>query len=285
MGDTVSSSINALAAVTVEDLVRPCCPGLDPRTLSRLSMAASLLYGVVCIAMAVLASVMGSLLQAALSIFGMMGGPLLGLYTLGMVFPYANSSGALVGLALGFGLSLWLGVGAQIYPPRADRTMPLALSTAGCRLLNATMNNSSSAHDFSSPTDHGRPALADTWYSLSYLYFSAVGTVAVVALGLLGSFLFAGREKGVARDPTLFVWASDSSCGRACPLLPFSPGSSGKEGEGEDAATHRLEVAAAAAATAAGWDGSLAGMENGSYVADKVGQGDPTSLPSKSTRL
>ncbi|XP_061435058.1 sodium-coupled monocarboxylate transporter 1-like [Lethenteron reissneri] len=284
---TVSSSINALAAVTVEDLVRPCCPGLDPRTLSRLSMAASLLYGVVCIAMAVLASVMGSLLQAALSIFGMMGGPLLGLYTLGMVFPYANSSGALVGLALGFGLSLWLGVGAQVYPPLAHRTMPLALSTAGCRLLNATMSNSSSssgAHDsYSSPADHGRPALADTWYSLSYLYFSAVGTVAVVALGLLGSFLFAGREKGVARDPTLFVWASDSSCGRACPLLPFSSGSNGGKEEGEDAATHRLEVAAAAAT--AGWDGSLAGMENGSYVADKVGQGDPTPLPSKSTRL
>nr|XP_032834060.1 sodium-coupled monocarboxylate transporter 1-like [Petromyzon marinus] len=268
---TVSSSINALAAVTVEDLVRPCCPGLDPRTLSRLSMAASLLYGVVCIAMAVLASVMGSLLQAALSIFGMMGGPLLGLYTLGMVFPYANSRGALVGLALGFALSLWLGVGAQIYPPQAIRTMPLALSTAGC-LLNATLSNGT-VHASS-------PALADSWYSLSYLYFSAVGTLAVVVLGLLGSFLFAGREKGVARDPRLFVGASDSSCGRACPLLPFSWGSGSKDEE--EAATHGLEVAAAAAA---GWDGSLAGMENGSYVADKVGQGDPTPLPCKSTRL
>ncbi|XP_077400906.1 sodium-coupled monocarboxylate transporter 1 isoform X4 [Vanacampus margaritifer] len=89
---TVSSSINALAAVTVEDLIKPHMTVSDKK-LSFISKVLSFLYGVLCIGMAGLASLMGGILQATISIFGIIGGPLLGLFSLGIICPFANSKG------------------------------------------------------------------------------------------------------------------------------------------------------------------------------------------------
>ncbi|KAG5846553.1 hypothetical protein ANANG_G00116220 [Anguilla anguilla] len=96
---TISSAFNSLATVTMEDLIKPYFPAMTEARATLLSKGLALAYGLVCLAMAYLASLMGSVLQAALSIFGMVGGPLLGLFCLGMFFPWANSIGALVGLA------------------------------------------------------------------------------------------------------------------------------------------------------------------------------------------
>lgn len=209
---TVSSSINALAAVTVEDLIKPRFRSLSEKSLSWISQGMSVLYGALCIGMAALASLMGALLQAALSIFGMVGGPLLGLFSLGILVPFANSVGAFAGLLAGFVFSLWVGIGAQLYPPLPERTLPLSLETHGC---NSTHNGS----DWMSTTEmpfstsafqiHNveRTALMDNWYSLSYLYFSTVGTVATLFVGILISLSTGGRKQNL--DPQFLLTKQD----------------------------------------------------------------------------
>uniref|UniRef100_A0A7N8XZA8 Solute carrier family 5 member 8 n=1 Tax=Mastacembelus armatus TaxID=205130 RepID=A0A7N8XZA8_9TELE len=176
---TVSSSINALAAVTVEDLIKPCT-NMSEKHLSWTSKGLSLLYGALCIGMAALASLMGGILQAAVSIFGVTGGPLLGLFTLGILCPFANSKGAVSGLLSGLVVSLWVGITAQIYPPSPEMSRPLSLTTEGCNLTTVDSLNWTSTtlppQPSSITTVHG-PLLAESWYSLSYLYFSPIGTV------------------------------------------------------------------------------------------------------------
>ncbi|KFQ33256.1 Sodium-coupled monocarboxylate transporter 1, partial [Mesitornis unicolor] len=195
---TVSSSINALAAVTVEDLIRPYFKSLSEKKLSWISMGMSLFYGGVCIAMAALASVLGALLQAALSIFGMVGGPLLGLFALGILCSFANGIGAFVGLVSGFVISLWVGIGSQIYPPLPERTKPLYLSTAGCNISSGNLTSTAIPLTtvFNTPTVD-RPALADSWYSLSYLYFSTLGTLITVVVGIIISLLTGGLKQNI----------------------------------------------------------------------------------------
>ncbi|NXB76947.1 SC5A8 protein, partial [Donacobius atricapilla] len=197
---TVSSSINALAAVTVEDLIKPYFKSLSEKKLSWISMGMSLFYGGVCIAMAAVASLLGALLQAALSIFGMVGGPLLGLFALGILCSFANGIGAFVGLVSGFIISLWVGIGSQIYPPLPERTKPLYLSTAGCNISsgNLTSTEIPLTTVFSTPGAE-RPALADSWYSLSYLYFSTLGTLVTVVVGIIISLLTGGLKQNTDR--------------------------------------------------------------------------------------
>uniref|UniRef100_A0A8C1FNL0 Solute carrier family 5 member 8 n=1 Tax=Cyprinus carpio carpio TaxID=630221 RepID=A0A8C1FNL0_CYPCA len=179
---TVSSSVNALAAVTIADLIRPYL-SLSEKQLSWASKGMSLFYGAVCIGMAGVASLMGGMLQAAISIVGVVGGPLLGLFSLGILFPCANAKGGLAGLISGLALSLWVCIGAQIYPPRPENSRPLALVTHSC--------NFSGSANWTANTEENleRPFLADNWYSLSYLYFGPLGTVTVITVGLVVSIL------------------------------------------------------------------------------------------------
>lgn len=56
------------------------------------------------------------------------------------IFFFLNHSclqGALTGVLAGFAVSFWVGIGAQLYPPLPERTMPLSLETYGC---NGTHN-------------------------------------------------------------------------------------------------------------------------------------------------
>ncbi|XP_037099788.1 solute carrier family 5 member 6a [Syngnathus acus] len=182
---TISSAFNSLATVTMEDLIKPYFPNMTESKATLLSKGLALAYGLICLAMAYLASIMGSVLQAALSIFGMVGGPLLGLFCLGMFFPWANSIGALVGLAAGLAMAFWIGIGSIVtrmpasVPPLSTVTPPPfdnITTTVMTSLVNATITKS-------------RPTGLDALYSLSYMWYSAHNSTTVVVVGLLVSLL------------------------------------------------------------------------------------------------
>ncbi|NXK18740.1 SC5AC protein, partial [Arenaria interpres] len=195
---TVAASINALATVTFEDLVKKVFPNLSEKMSTWISKGLCILYGALCTSMAAAASLLGGVVQASLSIHGMCGGPMLGLFTLGIVFPCANWKGATGGLLAGITLAFWAGTGSFIYPAPPTKSLPLHLSTLNCTLANST----EALVTVAPTTTPDRPLLADTWYSLSYLYFSAIGCLGCVITGLLISFIL-GPTKGEDVPPVL----------------------------------------------------------------------------------
>ncbi|XP_043915101.1 sodium-coupled monocarboxylate transporter 2 [Protopterus annectens] len=196
---TVAASINALATVTFEDLVKKCFHNLSDKQSTWISKGLCIIYGIACTSMAVAASLMGAVVQAALSILGMCGGPMLGVFSLGILIPSTNWIGALVGLGCGISLSFWVGIGGFIYPSPPSKARPLPLSTAECIRINMTDSFTTAAVSTVPPF---RPPLADSWYSLSYLYYSAIGFLATVVVGLLVSFI-SGRIHGKDIKPVL----------------------------------------------------------------------------------
>jgi solute carrier family 5 (sodium-coupled monocarboxylate transporter), member 8/12 len=86
---TISAAVNSLAAVTLEDYIKPLYAKIKkhpmPETHSALhSKIMAAVYGCVCVGVAFLAQNLGGVLQASLTVFGVVGGPLFGLFTLGM---------------------------------------------------------------------------------------------------------------------------------------------------------------------------------------------------------
>uniref|UniRef100_A0A3Q1IST5 Sodium-dependent multivitamin transporter n=1 Tax=Anabas testudineus TaxID=64144 RepID=A0A3Q1IST5_ANATE len=174
---TISSAFNSLATVTMEDLIKPHFPNMTEAKATLLSKALALAYGLVCLAMAYLASIMGSVLQAAFSIFGMVGGPLLGLFCLGMFFPWANSIGAVVGLAAGLAMAFWIGIGSFVMRMSSGTPVP-PLNTTVLPLF-----------DNMTTTVMTTLVSVEALYSLSYMWYSAHNSATVVVVGLIVSLL------------------------------------------------------------------------------------------------
>ncbi|XP_040509673.2 sodium/iodide cotransporter isoform X5 [Gallus gallus] len=215
---TASTSINAMAAVTVEDLVKPRLPTLSPRRLMLISKGLSLFYGTACITVAALASLLGGgVLQGSFTVMGVIGGPLLGAFVLGMFVPACNTAtpllalqGVFGGLSVGLTLSLWVAVGGSLYPAPANIAGVLPASGAHCPLYNHTASTNHTLLMGPLPPQHpsrepARPPIVGDFYAISYLYYGALGTLSTVLAGVLLSYL-AGPTKRAQLPPGVLWW-------------------------------------------------------------------------------
>ncbi|XP_061458226.1 sodium/iodide cotransporter isoform X2 [Rhineura floridana] len=208
---TASTSINAMAAVTVEDLIKPNLPNLSARKLTLISKGLSLIYGTACITVAALSTLLGGgVLQGSFTVMGVISGPLLGAFVLGMFIPACNTVGVLSGLAVGFVLSFWVAVGGTIYPPSAATMGVLPSYGDFCPLYNASEGANATIvfgplppQNISEVVD--RSAIADDFYAISYLYYGALGTLTTIVIGVLASCLN-GPAKRSSKKPGVLWW-------------------------------------------------------------------------------
>lgn len=179
---TISAALNSLAAVTLQDYVRPTYKKIKGQTFTekqntRASKILACLYGFLCIGMAFLAQLLGGILQAALTIFGVVGGPLLGLFSLGMLNTRPNQKGALTGLAAGLAMAFWIGFGGPRPPPKL-----LDFSDEGCKSVNSTFLYIPKASDSDDSSYF--------WlYRVSYQWYSLIGFLVTFIVGYIASFI------------------------------------------------------------------------------------------------
>uniref|UniRef100_T1IR61 Sodium-dependent multivitamin transporter n=1 Tax=Strigamia maritima TaxID=126957 RepID=T1IR61_STRMM len=179
---TLSSGLNSLAAVTLEDFVKPLCyPKLSERQAGFASKFIASLYGVAALGLVAVVEQLGNILEAVFSLFGMVSAPLFGLFTLGMFFPHANSLGAGVGFFSGLVVVLWLGIGAQIMKPHIPQ-LPVSVSDCNTtvHVTRVVLENITTFPERTEPY---------SVYNISYLWYSTIGMLIVIIVGLFVSYL------------------------------------------------------------------------------------------------
>ncbi|RZF32171.1 hypothetical protein LSTR_LSTR004034 [Laodelphax striatellus] len=176
---TVASALNSLAAVTIKDFFG-CLLGFKiPDSKGSLySKWISVFYGVLSFALVFIVEHLGSVLQVALSFNGMVGGVTLGMFSLGMFIPWANSKGVLTGATVAICLVLWISFGAQLAIANGFQTAdPKLVSVAECA---CNLTNEAYEADI-----HEVPEI----YKISYLWYSVIGFCVTMVVGFITSLL------------------------------------------------------------------------------------------------
>uniref|UniRef100_A0A8D8FI08 Sodium-coupled monocarboxylate transporter 2 n=1 Tax=Culex pipiens TaxID=7175 RepID=A0A8D8FI08_CULPI len=137
---TVAAALNSLSAVTCEDiLVAGVGLKIPPEKASKYAKWMSLGYGVFSFGLVFVVERLGGILQATLTLNGLIGGVTLGLFSLGILFRHANAKGALYGGILSLAFVIYIGVMAQI---DGEPVQHLPSSVAACNCTEPVPVNS-----------------------------------------------------------------------------------------------------------------------------------------------
>ncbi|XP_039281245.1 sodium-coupled monocarboxylate transporter 1 [Nilaparvata lugens] len=176
---TVASALNSLAAVTIKDFFG-CLFGfkIPDNKGSLYSKWISVFYGILSFALVFVVEHLGSVLQVALSFNGMVGGVTLGMFSLGMFIPWANSKGVLTGATVAICLVLWISFGAQLAIANGFQTAdPKLVSVAECACNLTDQIYEADIHEV--------PEI----YKISYLWYSVIGFCVTIVVGFVTSLL------------------------------------------------------------------------------------------------
>jgi SSS family transporter len=105
----LSAALNSLSSSAIMDFYARLRPQADEKTKMRLSRLATLIWALVLFGLAIIAlHKVGRVVEVGLQIASVAYGALLGAFLLGTLTRRANQSGAMIGMAFGFGIELYL---------------------------------------------------------------------------------------------------------------------------------------------------------------------------------
>lgn len=194
---SLSTGLNSMAAVVVEDFWRPLAR--TPPTAARVNVAMRLVvvvFGAVCVGLVFVVEKLGVVLQLTGSLNAISSGPVLAVFFGGVFMPWVNATGCLAGSGAALAFMSWLVFGAQHAIARGDLVFPeKPVSVEGCTYsFNATTPLEGVAY---------QPELPFWLFRVSYQWYPVIGAVVSLAVSTAVSLVFKDSEP-VALNPRLF---------------------------------------------------------------------------------
>ncbi|XP_039247974.2 sodium-coupled monocarboxylate transporter 2-like isoform X1 [Styela clava] len=222
---TISSGVNSLSALALEDFVIPCFPAMSTTRKMVFSKVMTVIFGGVVMGIAYSVSLLSSNIIQINMITGAVAAPILSVFTMGMFMPWINSWGALSGMISGIVCGSWVALASINQATYPATTESLPVSTNNCTVTSSLHNvtttlSTESSEDttalepMSTISEEYGSVLQYTLYSMSPFLYGTFAFFVSIIVGHIVS-LFTGFNKVSEADPDLFVPVID------CKILRF----------------------------------------------------------------
>ncbi|XP_032588278.2 sodium-coupled monocarboxylate transporter 1 [Drosophila mojavensis] len=187
---SLSTGLNSLSAVVLEDFVKTFRHEPLTETQTAFVMrSVVVVFGVIFVALVFIVEKLGAVLQLTITLTSVANGPLLGIFTSGVLLPWVNSKGALLGGVSSLLVMAWMCIKAQHDLVTGDLVYQRKpYSTLGCNYTFAGERRAFS----SLPLDGAISAASDApfhLYRISYLYFTLFGALLTIVVALVTSLV------------------------------------------------------------------------------------------------
>ncbi|KAF8763835.1 Sodium-coupled monocarboxylate transporter 1 like protein [Argiope bruennichi] len=173
--------------------------------ISYFSIEQFIIHGLVIIGLAFTTSRFSSVLQAVVVLDGMVLGPTLGVYVLGVFTERSNELGVLIGLSIASLFSAWFGLGTSLFGKTYEG---LPFHNEGC------ISGQGNVTDYSSSLWHLKSEATNSTLSvdmkkyfpmhgISYIWTYCIGAALTILIGYIASRSLDFRKKPAKVDPKL----------------------------------------------------------------------------------
>ena len=194
---SLASCLNSLTVIIWQDFLKffKVFHSLSDKKSLTLSKMIVIVCGLIGTLLSYLISISGNnLVQLNNSLNGTFNAPLIGLFILSMFFSCTNKYGAIAGTLTGLLANLWLSIGAFIVDPKYPK---LVISVSQCSndlFISKNFSMVNTKFDGSDPTELEG---FTKFYALSYMWYTAFGTLITIISGLLVSICTGGLRNRV----------------------------------------------------------------------------------------
>ncbi|XP_052689326.1 sodium-coupled monocarboxylate transporter 1-like [Crassostrea angulata] len=242
---TMSSGLSAISALVWEDLIQPYFQCFSLRQGSFVTKTTVPVFAVIIVGMSFLAmNLPGTITQITLGTLSATSGPLVGVYLLGMAFPWATAKSAVISGTLAFSLCLTMTIGSNLYPTDYPRLKPVP--TYGCPGTNHSLLESTESNATVNPaitaltgrfdyilTNYSKlPPMAENrtaaaplevqskddgtpWlFRVSFLWYHVTGVLTTLVLGIVLSVLSGGLSDVPCEERFVFPFVRRLRCYR-----------------------------------------------------------------------
>ncbi|XP_034940832.1 sodium-coupled monocarboxylate transporter 1-like isoform X2 [Chelonus insularis] len=204
---SLSTGLNSMAAVVFEDFIKPFRKTpLSTKKADILMKLTVVILGIICVGLVFVVEKAGThVLQLSMTMSAIPSGPSLGIFSIGILLPWVNARGALIGGLSGLGFMGWMTLSAQTAIATGNiRFDEKPVSTDGCTYWFLQAENLHLLVPPDSVFGNAEDAkLGEPWaiYRLSYLWYTVTGALVTMSVGLIVSIIFPERDKKL--DPML----------------------------------------------------------------------------------